>query len=135
MSLSWLCSCSSETHLVKNTAGDGGQTNKQTNKHSSATESTNSIVVTCSSSFFFYKITGCLILNKNSSFIPPRPPRLSVCLPSVSLSSLCLPSRQACFMLCRMFIIRQHCPRGLSILSIKKKEKRKTRLVTLLHIV
>lgn len=64
----------------------------------------------------FFRSQAAFILPHVSS--PPSTPSVSLCL-SPFCFSLCLPSRQACFMLCRMFIIRQCCSRGLSILSIK----------------
>lgn len=112
-----MSACSSETplpHLVKITASEMGRASA-----TSAAECTNSIVVTC----FFRSQAAFILVKIPHVSSPPSTPSVSLCLSpfcfSVCLSSLCLPSRQACFMLCRMFIIRQCCSRGLSILSIK----------------
>lgn len=107
-----MSACSSETplpHLVKITASKMGRASA-----TSAAECTNSIVVTC----FFRSQAAFILVKIPHVSSPPSTPSVSLCL-SPFCFSLCLPSRQACFMLCRMFIIRQCCSRGLSILSIK----------------
>lgn len=74
MSLSWMSACSFETiplHLVKITASDGP------NKRASATECTNSVVVTC----FFIYIRGCLYAHKNSFISSSLPCSLSLSAP------------------------------------------------------